>query len=103
MRKQEGCRWTERSWRKASYELEGRNERAEAVWKRYTSLVERYKAEIAMGLLTLANRVVVRIRSEVSSGTYESGQPVRCLVETDLGDAYATRQLSSVEFAAAYR
>ena len=41
-------------------------ERAEAVWKRYTGLVERYKTEIAMGPLSLANRVVVRIKSDVS-------------------------------------
>ena len=80
--------------RKESYKPEGGKERAETVWKRYTGLVERYKTEIAMGPLSLANRVVVRIRSEVSSGTYESAQPVRCLVETDLGDAYATGQLS---------
>jgi hypothetical protein len=38
-------------WRKEFYRREGGREKAQAVWKRYTDLVERHKTEIAVGPL----------------------------------------------------
>ena len=42
-------------WQKEFYRREGGREKAQAVWKRYTDLVERHKTEVAVGPLGLVD------------------------------------------------